>query len=588
MNIPMLDSLYSGNHIPYSIHTQINQIDPKLDIFWQEYLLIIIKGLPENLRKNIVIQLLKPKNIFWNAAEKKFEYRITDNEDSLLNLISDIPARLNQLKAFAQGTAHHLKNLQEYENVEQIADFLENILGKIHEFQTDGDFEAHAFKQRLHREFIYACASIIRNKENLITPRNYRGLNTHVIKTFINEVYLKHQLLGYWFKTLSNHQLAEMPHELLNTFLRREQKIRQLEIIRTSRYIYAIAPTIDIDSNPFAIRRFLQEETLFSQNRVIFNGVALNPSMLQSEPSEYQARFKQQIRFIITLESKVRTEVFDFLEELEIFHEAKLLPLLFTPFPADMPLNKAVPARLQQYETMLTRNILEPLRNTMRHNIGNKDEYDVLYIGIRQIFGNILSTFKEFLSLPALLLNEQADLLFGRLVAYTLFLEKRRNQLFILQSQHDWTTCHNDIETPLVRLQSIIQQNIDAHRSLMREINQRQATLDIEPGLMDKLLKRREKELSKLDNLKRHSHQAQIQVYQEILKLPHEYPENVVDLEFDSTLIANQSKRHYAFPSGDNGVSRLPFLVALPINGLNFSLSALANELSQKLNKTSF
>lgn len=583
-----LDNTITSEHIPYTVRSQITQIDPKLDVFWQDYLLSIIKSLGEHERIIIAKQILAPKHIYWNSASKSFEY-LPEEEDSLNRIQIDIPNQARHFKAFVQGAIHHLKNLQEYDNVEQISDFLENFLEKIQQLNTENDFELQTLKQRLHTEFIYACASIIRNKPNLVIPQNYRGLNTHIIKTFINEIYLKQQLLGYWFRTLSNRQLADMPYELMNDYLRREQKVRQLEVIMTSRYIFAIAPCIEAHRNPFAIRRFLKEETLFSQNRVIFNGVALNPAMLQHQSEaniEYQERFKQQIQHIITLDSNIGTEVFDLLEEIEYFHDNKLLPLLFTSFPVDIPLTKAVLARLQKYEKLLIENILKPLFQALRHNLGNQDEYDVFYVGVRQIFGNILSTFKEFLALPALLLNEHADLLFGRLVGYTLFLKKRRQHLFVVQTPEEWEyrNSKNQIEAPLHHIQTILQQNIDQHRNLVKEINSQQSIVEATPSLMDRLLKRKQRENEKLNGLKRRSHQAQLQVYQEILQLPHNYPEQVVHLEFDSPLITNQNRRHYAFPAGTNGLTQLPFLITLPSNGLNFNLSSFANELTQKIN----
>ena len=49
---------------------------------------------------------------------------------------------------------------------------------------------------------------MIREKKDLEIPENRRGLNASIIKTFINEVFLKQQLLGYWFKTMRNRQVS--------------------------------------------------------------------------------------------------------------------------------------------------------------------------------------------------------------------------------------------------------------------------------------------------------------------------------------------------------------------------------------------
>ena len=69
------------DYIPYQLRTRITQIDPKLDVFWQQHLHEIFTRITPQERKNIAEQLLTPNNIFWNSDKKVFEYR-----DSLANL----------------------------------------------------------------------------------------------------------------------------------------------------------------------------------------------------------------------------------------------------------------------------------------------------------------------------------------------------------------------------------------------------------------------------------------------------------------------------------------------------------------------
>jgi hypothetical protein len=70
------------------------------------------------------------------------------------------------------------------------------------------------------------------NKE-LILPENARKLHTNAVKVFINEIYLKQQLLGFWFKTMRNRQLAESPvpliHDLDKLFKRKAKQIEKLD-----------------------------------------------------------------------------------------------------------------------------------------------------------------------------------------------------------------------------------------------------------------------------------------------------------------------------------------------------------------------
>jgi hypothetical protein len=76
------------------------------------------------------------------------------------------------------------------------------------------------------------------NKE-LILPENARKLHTNAVKVFINEIYLKQQLLGFWFKTMRNRQLAESPvpliHDLDKLFKRKAKQIEKLDEMRLER-----------------------------------------------------------------------------------------------------------------------------------------------------------------------------------------------------------------------------------------------------------------------------------------------------------------------------------------------------------------
>ena len=61
--------------------------------------------------------------------------------------------------------------------------------------------------------------------------------------------------------------VKQMPEPVFNKVLFAEQRTRQLEVIRTSEYIFAIAPYYTDDLS-FSLRRFLSEDKLYtSYNR---------------------------------------------------------------------------------------------------------------------------------------------------------------------------------------------------------------------------------------------------------------------------------------------------------------------------------
>lgn len=62
------------DYIPYALRTQVNQIDPRIDVFWQKHLFGLFKTMSPQERKNVTKQILNSKRILWNKEQQCFEY----------------------------------------------------------------------------------------------------------------------------------------------------------------------------------------------------------------------------------------------------------------------------------------------------------------------------------------------------------------------------------------------------------------------------------------------------------------------------------------------------------------------------------
>ncbi|WP_303065511.1 hypothetical protein [Alysiella sp.] len=570
--------------IAYPLRTLITQIEPRLDVFWQEQLLEIFRGITPQERKDVLTQLLEPKGIFWHAQAQKFEYR--EQHLPFSEWIKNIPAGAKNLKILAVRLLDSLNILSTYEDINHVADYLDNIFVQISQVKVQNNVENQVWKQKLHDEFIYAVASVVRNNQTWQVPKNLRGLNIPILKTFICEVFLKRQLLGYWFKTQRNRQLAEMPQPLIHDFLCREQRIRQLEVVRASKYFFAIAPTLESGINPFTLRRFLQEDRLFSNQRVLFNGVAVNTALLNQYDEIYQEKFKKQVSCIITIEANISRVVVDFVHELENYHDDVLMPFLFEPFDlGQIDLLAAVEKRLALYEEMLNKHILLRLRYALLNYAKNSDEFEYLYVAARQLFGSILAVFKDFQTLPAVLMNVSADIMFGRLVGYATFLEKRHDDIFVVQSEEMWQAHNARLREPLKKVVETVSQHIGLYQKRCAEAEQQALVLAKPENFWGKLLKKREKQTKKWEESKKAAREIVYQVHQSLMNLPKDFTLEMVYLEFDAKLITDEKQRNYAFPSGDNGMTQLPVVLTLPENRLHFDLNEFIKQLEEKIGK---
>ena len=65
-----------GDYIPYDLRTRALQVDPVLDVYWQEYLVDLFRTMPQKYQKNVYQQILIPKNIVFNKEAQTFDYKV--------------------------------------------------------------------------------------------------------------------------------------------------------------------------------------------------------------------------------------------------------------------------------------------------------------------------------------------------------------------------------------------------------------------------------------------------------------------------------------------------------------------------------
>ncbi|UOP00111.1 hypothetical protein [Kingella potus] len=143
------------NLISYPVRSEINQIEPRLDIFWQDQLAAVFAALSPEERIQVTEQLLTPKEIFWDEDEEKFVYRPAVSAGDLAAGVQGIPQHLANLMRFLQDILYTLKEL---DDAGKIAELLENALDKIQAVQTENKPDWQRAKQRLHANFI--CAAV--------------------------------------------------------------------------------------------------------------------------------------------------------------------------------------------------------------------------------------------------------------------------------------------------------------------------------------------------------------------------------------------------------------------------------------------
>lgn len=547
------------DYIPYELRSLVTQIDPYLDLYWQNNLNNIFQNIDPEQRDRIYRQILVKKNIKWDSEHNRFSCTPAAHFELVVQAIVH-PG----MKNLGQKILNSLSELEKYQDAFEIANYLESILAQLDKTNVEENLNLQQIKLNLRHGFIYTAASIVNAKTEIRLPDNHRRLTTDMLKCFICEVFLKQQLLHLYFKTLRGRQLTRQSHPLLHMFLVEQQKLRQLEIIKTSRYIFALAQSDQPDVNPFSIRRFLSEERLALSDNIYLNAAVLDLAYL-NEP-EHQQFFQWQVQRIITVEKQIGQHVIEFVSQLEQVNNERLLPLLVKPLDASgLVIEKVVEKRLLAFEKELGIQILEPMHYALRHKAQHIDEMDYLYMSTRQLIADIISYFYDFQSQAAVMFDSQADQFAARLKSYLALHEKRRNQVFALLSHEDWAQHHEIMLQPINNLNLTVRSALNQYRECYRQLKELQRALDKEgQSLLGKMFNKSKKIEEQIQALKEKAFHERQNAYLDIIRIPKQYPNLTVYLEFEALISINHKERHYAFPVGDNGVTHLPLLVQLP------------------------
>ncbi len=563
--------------IPYQIRATLLQMEPSLDANWEELLANIFEGADIDVREEIDRQILKPKEIQWNRVTNSFDYRVTNSLAILKHSFSS-----ERMRSIATKLSHSINWLKSITDPIQIADYLENALHQIDQIPVEDDLKLQREKMMMRRVYLQDVAKLIRTLE-IDPPGGVRGLTPNQIKSFIVEVYIKQQLLGYWFKPLLARSSAMMDHPFFKFWLLKEQSVRRFDIVKTSEYLFIIAPVSNFENNPYSIRRFLFEDFLDYNEQIFLNGIVLDMSRYTEKG--YIDEFTKQVQMMITVQHQVHKDVILIVQEFEELAEKKLIPMLTQTIGTGGGKNSDVVAKqhIRKFESILTNDLLIPLHDALRNHISHLEEYQYLFVSIHRIFSDILAHYKDFKEQPALFFNHTIELFEYQLLAYVKLLEKRKEEIFVPMNIYEWKVMNDRSEQPILSLQKDLTRHITDYRETTLYIGRlKKEQTEVQGSFMKRMMRG-----DKLDKeLQQVSHSAiriKKQAYLDILSIPKNFRKYSVFIEFESFTATSELERHYAFPSGDNGVTRLPLLVKIPENLEHFNLEELNNSISYDL-----
>ncbi|SEL87873.1 hypothetical protein [Acinetobacter sp. DSM 11652] len=562
--------------IQYQTRAALLQMEPSLDLNWQRLLERIFQHSDSDVREEIDRQILKPKDIFWNRVNNTFEYKVTTSLGILKHSFSS-----ERMRSIAAKLCQSIQWLKEMTDCVQVADYLENALYQIDQIAVEDNLKLQREKMLMRRVFLQDVAKLIREL-NLETPVGARQLTSAQIKSFMIEVFIKQQLLGYWFKPLLPRSSSIMEHPFFAQWLLKEQSIRHFDIVKTSEFLFVIAPTSQFEQNPFSIRRFLFEDRMEYNQQIYLNGLVLD--MRRYNEEGYIKQFMEHVQMMVTIQHQVHKDVIQIVQEFEDVAEQKILPLLTQNLGmAGSNSDFVAKQHLRKIEQALTVELLQPLVVALEQHLSHIEEYEHLFKSVHRIFSDILANYKDFKQQPSLFFNSSVQLFEYKLLAYLKLLEKRKDEIFVPLNMYERGVMHERSKKPLNALQEDLSQHIQDYREMLSHTMRLKRDYAEVQGSFLKRMVAGEKLEKELQQTSLAMVKIKKQAYLDILSVPKNYRKYSVFIEFESFSATSEFERHYAFPSGQNGLTKLPVLVKLPENLEDFNLEDLNMMLSQDI-----
>lgn len=416
--------------------------------------------------------------------------------------------------------------------------------------------------------FLYELAQIIKSVHVHIAE-NRRGINAEVVKTFIKQVFIKHELQGINFRAWDSDDFDALQLNHFPEILKEEISSRRLSIIETERFWFLIAPIRTFDINRYSITRFLNEDTeygLYITYGCFVPRHRLNEQVLQI--------ILKLISTIYTIEMSASATLLGFMGESRKTFTTQLQPLLRQTLSFGEGLENAVATRLEQYKNVLNLLILSKIPHVMQSIISNPDDRAIFvrYVGV--LFNNIWQDVEMFGLLPAAEYADATEILSARLLCYRLFMKKSQN--FYWDGATTWEEKAQGALLPAQKIEGFFQ-DVDNERASVEKMH-----ADLE-AYEENLAKG--KLLTKLgfgkpdydrEDLEEYSKEISSNFFIKIIRMAKEQKQFVVYYEFEGlgTLGDDKEYRHYSIPTGRTGLDKLPLLARLPKNRQNIDIKS--------------
>ena len=537
----------------------LQEVDPLLDVGWNEKVSESFMKLDLEQRKSIYNQLLKPKNIVIDKDTKKFVCLPPKTLEVVKANLVDKGLRIT-----AEKLVLAKNELRVFSDAYRFADLLESSLELIESYDCHEQILVQKEKTLLYRTFLGDIVLVVRSSEFNVTG-NQRLLDADAIKSYIIQVFLRQKMMGYRFRLLSPRKILEDKNQFIR-MLGAEAKIRKCDIVRTDDYLFLIGPANNSLKNIFSIRRFLHEDSVMQGKVIYFNVVAVPLNNIDSQDQRDHASWT--LSRVVTLERQISPGILRLISEVDESYQKRLSTRLLKFIAADgSELEEKIEGLLLKYEKDVSIFILGKLSSGLATLATTRDDFEHLFSHTKSILVELISDLRDFNAQTVVAWSRKAVELELKMVSFLALLDKRKEWVFTSES-HKLSVDTRDPRLLSKDLMKVVERaaadldvlSVDLNDALHKE-QQRQVESSFRKFInrvlgIDKKIVTPEMVQLDIDSVKKFCLLGIIRTFKR-------YPDISLYLEFEDLVALDETKRHYTFPVGMPGVSRLPVILNL-------------------------
>lgn len=562
--------------LPPEITSVLTDMDPLLDQDWNKKTVAIFNKLDADKRKYVYSQYLMPKGIMIDQETKRLVFA---GRPSLMDIKDDITsARLAQLITKLEKAQDSLRTTRE---ATAFADIMESTISNIDGFDAEENLKYQREKLAVRQAYLDDLVLITRGAQ-LEVPANKRGLTEGAVKYYFTHVFLKSQMQGYRFRSIPVSQLDQDERPFIKDVVAQEARTRQTDVIKTDRYLFLIAPVKSFGQNPYSARRFLHEDNAMGGKVVYFNAVAIPFSSL-AKPKIVE-HLKWSMSRMVTLQRQISTGVIELIRSMEEAHRKILLPMLEKDIAADgSDIERAIERKLLDYEQALNAHIFSKLPKGVLELAKTPDDHDYLFFNIRTLVIQLACDVRDFTGQFAASFSTAASELDLRMMSYLALIDKRKDVLFSANAGNhadpltDPSMPLKDFEDALDEYEPKVEELKERMRAIIRKEEEPKSQFRL---LMEKVFKIEQKKVTP-EMVQQEIDRTKQKCLVELIRVCKRYQTITVYLEFEGLIEeVDEAIRHYALPSGVEGIGALPKLIDLWEDRAAFNFDAVREKMA--------